>query len=141
MMNDDILEYGIVKESINGSATVLLSENESCSECTAKIFCRTDDNKQRVLIVKDDIGVSAGSHVLISVSSSQLLKMSFLLYGIPLLLFMTAIIGGTFLFDQDSEIYSALLAVGSLAAWYFIFSSSEKKKSRTFSRIVSKIND
>lgn len=140
-MNEDILEYGIVKESVDGSAIVVLSENDNCSECTAKIFCKTDENKQRELVVKDDIGVSAGSHVLISVSGSQLLKMSFLLYGIPLLLFMTAVIGGNFLFDHNSEIYSALLAVGSLAAWYFIFSSSEKKKSRTFSRIVSKIQD
>lgn len=131
-MKEELFESGIVLKSGGGIAEIAVKENSSCEECSAKIFCSPQNNKLRTLLVSDTLGTHPGDEVRISVKGEEILKATFLLYGIPLFLILTGIILGMELFKsyKYAELYSFLSGV-FLSGIYFI---ALKNKSIVFSQ-------
>ncbi len=92
MYTEKLTEEGIVKESKDGIATIVISNSDNCEECTAKLYCKPGNSSERSLTVKDTFGVIAGDKVRVSIKGSQILRVSFLIYGIPLILITGRII-------------------------------------------------
>ncbi|HQF41400.1 MAG TPA: SoxR reducing system RseC family protein, partial [Ignavibacteriaceae bacterium] len=84
MFKEELYEEGIVKESKNGFATVIITGSDHCEECTAKLYCKPGNSNERSLIVSDPYGAKSGDKVRVSIKGSKLISASFLLYGIPL---------------------------------------------------------
>jgi sigma-E factor negative regulatory protein RseC len=121
VQNENIIEKGIVISSGNGHAEIALIQTGACEECSAKIFCKPSENKDsKILEVEDSFGVEVGDEVDIEINGSDVLKASFMLYGIPLILIIFGIVIGMDFFHSTKlpELLSFIFAIG-LTSLYF----------------------
>ncbi len=121
MQSETIVEKGIVLKTDKGYAEIALIEEGSCEECSAKIFCKPAEKKDsKILEVEDPFGVQPGDEVQIQIAGEAILKASFLLYGMPLILIILGIISGISFFAETAlpELFSFLFGIG-LTALYF----------------------
>jgi sigma-E factor negative regulatory protein RseC len=128
MYNEELTEEGIVKESKDGIATVVISNSDNCEECTAKLYCKPGNTKQRSLTVNDPLGVNVGDSVKVSIKGSQILRVSFLIYGMPLILILAGLFLGMQFFRIHKELFSTLLAVGFVSIYILIILFINKKR-------------
>lgn len=119
MYTEELTEEGIVKESKDGIATIVISNSDYCEECTAKLYCKPGNSDERSLIVKDPFGVKTGDKVKVMIKGSRLISVSFFIYGIPLILLLAGLIVGMKIFSENKEILSTLLSI-VLVAFYFL---------------------
>ena len=132
MYTEELTEEGIVKESKDGIATIVISNSDQCEECAAKLYCKPGNSNERSLVVKDPFGVKAGDKVKVMIEGSKLIRVSLLLYGIPLLLLLLGLIFGMEIFTENKEILSTFLAFAIVAVYILVFwLGSKKKKSST----------
>ena len=140
-MHEELFEEGIVLKSSGGIAEIALKENDSCEECSAKIFCSPQKNKLRKLEVSDPFGTLPGDEVRISVRGKEVLKASLLLYGVPLFLILTGIFLGMNLFKnyKYAELYSFLGGISLSGLYFYIMflKTSKKRQNKTLSKIIS----
>ncbi len=139
-MKEELIEEGIVISAENGTAIIDLLMNESCEDCSAKIYCSPSGSKKRSLTVRDPFGVKPGDSVRISVGGSKLLAASFFLYGFPLLLLIAGIMFGINYFDSNKELLSSLLGASMLAAYYLaviIYSKLKKQTDYSMPEIIT----
>ena len=128
MYTEKLTEEGIVKESKDGIATIVISNSDNCEECTAKLYCKPGNSSERSLTVKDTFGVVAGDKVRVSIKGSQILRVSFLIYGIPLILILAGLFFGMQFFQIHKELFSTLLAVGFVSIYILIILFIDKKR-------------
>lgn len=135
---EELIEEGIVTEVKNGIALISITPSNSCEECSAKIFCHTE-NKIRSVIAKDPYGVKAGDKVQIVIRGRNVVFASLLLYGFPLIILIASIFIGMNLFKNNSEILSTITAI-ALVGIYFLFvyflSQSKRNKNKFLPRIT-----
>lgn len=83
-------EIGQVVEIKDDLAKIQIKRTEACEKCGA---CDMGQSQMMETMAKNDIFAKVGDQVEIEAESVNILKAAFILYGIPLVLFMT----GTFL--------------------------------------------
>jgi len=139
MYNEELTEEGIVKESKDGIATIVVSDSDNCGECSAKIYCKPGNSTERSLTVKDPFGANAGDRVRVSIKGSQILRVSFLIYGIPLILILAGLFFGMQFFQINKELYSTLTAFGLVSIYVvitFFISKNRNHITRSYPEIV-----
>jgi positive regulator of sigma E activity len=139
MYKEELYEEGIVKESKDGIATIVISDSNNCDECTAKFYCKPGNSNERSLTAKDPFGVHVGDKVRVSIKGGKILFAASLLYGIPLIIVIAAVIIGVQIFISNKELLASLAAVTLVSIYSFIFSYLLKKKKNrvsSFSEIV-----
>lgn len=130
-MSEELYEDGIVKEVKDGIAFVILKGSDQCSACTAKNICKPGEEHDKTLTVKDPFGVRPGDAVRIAIKGKNILKASFLLYGIPLILFLAGIYAGMLYFNQQRELRGTVLGFLLTVAYAVILKIiSDKKKNK-----------
>lgn len=127
MYTEELTEEGIVKESKDGIATIVISNSDYCEECTAKLYCKPGNSDERSLIVKDPFGVKTGDKVKVMIKGSRLISVSFFIYGIPLILLLVGLIIGMKIFTSNKELMSTLLSIGLVSIYLLIFWILSKK--------------
>jgi sigma-E factor negative regulatory protein RseC len=128
MHTEELTEEGIVKESKDGIATIVISNSDNCEECTAKLYCKPGNSNERSLTVKDTLGVVAGDKVRVSIKGSQILRVSFLIYGVPLMLILAGIFFGMQFFQIHKELFSTFFAIGLVSIYLLIIHFIDKKR-------------
>ena len=128
MYTEKLTEEGIVKESKDGIATIVISNSDNCEECTAKLYCKPGNSNERSLTVKDTFGVVVGDKVRVSIKGSQILRVSFLIYGISLILILVGLFFGMQFFQIHKELFSTLFAVGLVSIYILIILFIDKKR-------------
>lgn len=133
MFTEELIEEGIVTEVKNGIALVSITPSNSCEECSAKIFCHSENNTKNVT-ARDTYGVKTGDKVQISIKGRNVVAASFLLYGLPLILLIAGTFGGMNFFKENSELLSALsgLALVGIYFLFFYFLSHSKQRENKF---------
>jgi sigma-E factor negative regulatory protein RseC len=129
MYKEELYEDGIVKESQNGFATIIISDSDHCVECSAKLYCKPGNSNERSLTAADPYGVHPGDKVRVSISGRKILSAAFLLYGIPLILLMAGLLFGSKIFSYHQELFSTLLAIMLISIYLiglFFFSKHNK---------------
>lgn len=120
-MSEILEEHGVVLETSRGVAVVRIERAADCEECSAKLLCRTTPASERVLTIRDDIGVAVGDAVEIHVRGTSVLRASMLLYGVPLLLLLAGVVAGMRVWapaGMPREAWSALVGVVLAALWF-----------------------
>lgn len=114
--------YGLVIETKNKTAVVKVVRQSSCGgNCSS---CGACGNREIHATVNNDAGAKKGDVVRIVSSTSQVLKTAFLLYFLPVLLFILIYLVLSPITGTVFSICTAFLLVGLL---YFILKRSEKK--------------
>lgn len=93
---ETLLEEGLVLSSHPGgpgpgTAHVRLLAGEHCEGCPASAVCKPGGDEARTLEVSDPLGSRPGDRVRIRVMGSAVLRASFLVYGLPLLLLLLGV--------------------------------------------------
>lgn len=73
---------------------VVVQSREECGSCSLAQFCATTREPSATLTVVCPIDVSPGDRVEISIDDSLILKVSAIMYGVPLLAFLAGVFGG-----------------------------------------------
>lgn len=126
-MSEEFYEEGIVKDVKDGLASVIVNESSACESCAAKVVCKTGDEDSKILTAKDPIGVHQGDKVRVAVKGKNILAASFLLYGLPLILFLAGIFAGLNYFSSQKELWGTILGFGLIAVYAVILSFLSNK--------------
>ncbi len=100
-------------------ATVRLLASDQCEGCPASCVCRPAGGDRRLMDVLDPIGVTVGDRVQVAVPGGAVLRASFLVYGLPLLLLLLGVGLGTRIWPATEpmrDLWSFLVGVGLAAA-------------------------
>jgi sigma-E factor negative regulatory protein RseC len=98
---ESLIEEGVVLavtpagDGRSARALVRLAAGDHCEGCPASVVCRPASDDRRLLEVVDSIGVAVGDQVRVAVPGGAVLKASFLVYGLPLLLLLAGVWLGT----------------------------------------------
>jgi positive regulator of sigma E activity len=104
-------------------ARVRLLAGDHCEGCPAGAFCRPTGDERRLMDVLDPVGVKVGDHVQVAVPGGAILKASFLIYGLPLLLLLVGVGLGTLIWPAGEhlrDLWSFLLGAalaGAAVPW------------------------
>lgn len=110
-------EIGIVESIENGMATIVTTMPEECGTCKSSCDSKKPDNKVSVDIAgfKD---IKVGDRVAVEIPSSNVLKACFLLYILPLLIFIGFAVLAFGL--TDNTLISAISAIASIIISYIV---------------------
>ncbi|HSD63581.1 MAG TPA: SoxR reducing system RseC family protein [Ignavibacteriaceae bacterium] len=128
MLEEEIIEEGIVNSVKNGMAEIFLTGSGYCESCTAKIVCRNVDSGKKSLTVDNNFGGKVGDKVRISVKGKRILQATFLLYGFPVFIILFGILAGMQIFND--ELVASLMGLGAAGLFFFFvyFFYKNKKK-------------
>lgn len=133
MYAEELTEEGIVKESKDGVATIVISDSENCKECTAKLYCKPGNSNERSLVVRDPYETKPGDKVKVSIQGSKILSASFMIYGIPLILLIGGLLLGMQIFNGSKELLSTLFALGLITVYTFFLFVFYRKRNHIIS--------
>jgi len=139
MTTETLIEEGVVLESREGKAVVALVRGNNCHTCGAKPFCKPEDADKNKLSVLDPYGTSPGDTVKISVEGKTIVRASFTLYGLPLLILISSIVVGLHFFTPSpfAEGYAFLTGIFLTAIYYIgLFKIASKRNMSTFPKII-----
>jgi sigma-E factor negative regulatory protein RseC len=111
-----ITENGIIKEIRNDRALVKVQRGSACGRCRSRGACRTMNDKEMLVEVINDLHAQVGDEVEISLPTGSFLKISFLVYFVPVVALVAgAILGGELApsYNWDANLASA--CAGGLA--------------------------
>jgi sigma-E factor negative regulatory protein RseC len=130
-------EEGIVTKVNSSTAWVKCTKSAACESCSAKGFCNTMGGSRRNDDVEveaiNTVGAKVNDRVSICFETSSLLKVSFLVYMIPLLFLILGVIVGdkiAVLFNYDQSIFSVLAGFLFLFAAFFFVKAKGKELSK-----------
>ena len=105
-------------DSVAATARVRLLAGEHCEGCPASSLCRPETGDRRIMEVADPVGVSVGDRVRVAVPGDAVMRASFLVYGLPLLLLLLGVWLGTLVWGPEvalRDLWSFLLGAGLAA--------------------------
>jgi len=137
-------EQAIVVDVSGRQISVETDRQSTCGHCSAKNGCGSallgkffDRNKQH-LVVETDLDLAIGDRILLGLDESALLRGSFIVYAVPLLLMLLLpIIISQFVLSEIVSILSAVVgfSVGIIYVKYF---SVVARQGDNFSPVVLK---
>lgn len=127
-------EEGIVKEATGRKALVRVMKTSACDHCGSRSSCHILSDREMIVEVPNDLHAKEGDHVELRVPPGSLLKLSLLVYFLPVvLLIVGAYAGGAWarsfgLQPTAASIIGAGLAMG--IAFYILrwFDRGERER-------------
>jgi sigma-E factor negative regulatory protein RseC len=128
-------EEGIVTKVNSSTAWVKCTKCAACESCSAKGFCATVGGSDDIVEVEaiNTAGAKGGDRVTISFETSSLLKVSFLVYMIPVLFLVLGVVIGDKIaevFNYDQSIFSVLGGFLFLFSAFFVVKTKGKELSK-----------
>jgi sigma-E factor negative regulatory protein RseC len=92
-----VTEQGVIERVSGQKAMVRIEKTSACATCESRGGCEVGSDKNMVVEVANDLGVGKGDYVELSVPSGAFLKLSLLVYILPVVALMAgAFAGGAF---------------------------------------------
>lgn len=79
-------EEGIVKEATSEKAVIRIMKTSACDHCGSRSSCHVLSDREMVVEVSNDLQAKVGDHVELRVPPGSLLKLSLLVYFLPVAL-------------------------------------------------------
>jgi len=99
------IEEGVIEKVTKRKAWVRIQQSSACATCESRGTCDVTSEKRLVIEVANDLQAKIGDRVQLSIPESSLLKLSFLVYFLPVLALLVGAILGERLapfFDVES---------------------------------------
>ena len=88
-------EEGIVKEATSKKAVIRIMKTSACDHCGSRSSCHVLSDREMVVEVSNELRAKVGDHVELRVPPGSLLKLSLLVYFLPVAsLVIGAYVGG-----------------------------------------------
>lgn len=105
-----LTEEGIIENVLGDRATVLLRRSAACAHCESQGACEVADENSMHVVLKNELHAHVGDQVEISLPSHSLLKLSFVVYFVP----VVALVAGAALGDSWSPMLGMKAATGAI---------------------------
>ncbi len=118
-----VTEEGIIEKISRDKAMVRMQQRSACAACSSKDGCRVSSDKAVMIEVVNDLQAQVGDRVEISMGSASLLKVSFLVYFIPVLALIVGALAGDYLarpLHMQASLASILGAVIAMGITFYI---------------------
>jgi|GEM_PF-1387377 len=128
-------EVGVVEEVRGEEVVVRLNPGKHCESCEAKGICHPGQNQERLIIVKNFSQLSKGEVVEIGIPEKELLKISFLVYILPILsMIVFSTLSYYFLpqLNLDRSLCSFIIGILALFFTYFPLRKIDKARRSSF---------
>ena len=130
-----VTEEGIVTKIDSSTAWVKCAKSAACESCKAKDFCDTVEGSDDDVEVEaiNAVGAKINDRVAISFKMSSLLKVSFLVYMVPVLVLILGVVIGdkiARIFNYDQSIFSIITGFLFLLAAFFFVKAKGKDLAR-----------
>ncbi|MBF0201045.1 MAG: SoxR reducing system RseC family protein [Desulfamplus sp.] len=145
-----ITKEGVVTATLGKDVLVKTIRSKSCDACSAKDSCGEASGFQEMTVkIENSLNASAGDHVVVGFRTAPLLKITFMLYILPVILLITGAAAGDKLaaiINTDPSV-TALIAGGiSLVIAFVIIrlinnSLKDKKEFQPFLKRFSRKNE
>jgi sigma-E factor negative regulatory protein RseC len=129
-----IEEEGVVAEVEGDTAKVAILKKSACESCAASGVCHPGD--QEFMEAANPLGAKKGQRVKVVVAPQMYLKASIILYGIPMVVFVTAAILGKnlalkFGAEADSDLWAFIAGMTCLFVSFIFIRAYSKKVEKT----------
>jgi sigma-E factor negative regulatory protein RseC len=115
-----IREEGIVESISQGKAVVRIQKGGQCASCSSREGCGVSGGGDMQIDVANELGAKVGDRVEISLPTYSLMKLSLLVYFLPVLaLILGAYLGrlaGAEIFQSDSAVISVSCGAVAMGA-------------------------
>jgi sigma-E factor negative regulatory protein RseC len=111
-------EEGVIKKTSDQMAVVRIEKSSCCTSCDSRGSCEVLSDKEVLVEVRNDLQAKVGDRVVLSVTARSLLKLSLLVYLMPIVaLIIGAYAGGVWARSLDMQsalpsIVGGILAMG-----------------------------
>jgi sigma-E factor negative regulatory protein RseC len=95
-----MLQTGTVKKILDSEAIVEVKRDSACKHCPVHKICFPDDCDTMDVTALNEIGAQEGQKVKIYLKPSILLRYSFIVYIVPLIIMFIGLFLGSFLYDK-----------------------------------------
>ncbi|CAN2041532.1 sigma-E factor negative regulatory protein RseC [Candidatus Magnetomoraceae bacterium gMMP-15] len=131
-------EEGLVYKETQDTVWIKTQRAKTCEHCAAHDDCKTSGSKlsEMEVEVSNTVGAKLGDRVMLTMPTSSLLQLSFLMYVVPII---TMIIGGIigqklapyFQFDETNAAVISSIAFFLITLWIIrLFSNKLAKKNK-----------
>lgn len=114
-------EKGIIEKTDKGKAFVRVERNSACDHCESKGMCQVDNEREMVVEVENLLGGGPGDQVEIMVPTGTFMKISLMVYMLPVLAFMFGAFMGDNLAEKLSLNPSLAAIIGGTVLMLIIF--------------------
>ena len=129
-----VTEEGVIDSTFRQKAVVRIQRSSACAHCQSRGACEVISDKEMIIEVPNDLQAKDGDVVEISIPTRSLLKLSLLVYFLPI----SSLVIGAGLGGEFAEVFRLRPAVASIlgggiamAATFYLLkklnSSAEKK--------------
>jgi len=111
-----VTEKGIIEKILNQKAVVRIRKGSQCASCNSKGACQALNDRDMLIEVANDLQAKKGDHVEISVPTRSLLKLSLVVYLLPIAaLIIGAYAGGSLAHSFHVQANLASIMTGGFA--------------------------
>ena len=117
------IEEGVVQEASKRKALVRIQQGSACATCGSRDSCDISSGDNMTIEVSNELQAKIGDRVQISLPESSLLKLSFLVYLLPVIALVAGACVGAELakvFDMDSTLTSVVAGCSAMAIVFCI---------------------
>ena len=141
-MNQD----GYIVEIIDEDTAIMrMMRLSACAKC-GKCMNAASESEEILVEVDNAIGAKVGDHVMVSMEHINVMKATFLVYVIPMILLIVGILGSYYAlnamgFAGATEIVAAVIGIALMGLSYIYLKINDKKfkESREYVPVVTKI--
>ena len=105
-----VTEEGVIERVFQQRAEVRIRKSSACANCESRDGCEILSGKEILIEVANDLEAKVGDHVEISVSTGSLLKLSLLVYFVPIVALVIGASAGS-LWAQSFGVGSTLASI------------------------------
>jgi sigma-E factor negative regulatory protein RseC len=111
-----ITERGVIEKVIRQKAWVRIQKGAACASCSQRGTCRMESDRPTIVEVDNELSAKDGDWVEVSMPTRSLMKISFVVYFIPVLaLVVSALIGAQWAASLQISPTAAAIASGAIA--------------------------
>jgi sigma-E factor negative regulatory protein RseC len=138
-------EEGIVKKITGKTASVLVKRSEMCTECSSQGACKTlGGGKDLMVDAINNINAKEGERVLLNIDSSSAIKLTFIVYMLPVIMLLAGSIAGIQIGNNisfDPELLAVLLGLGGFILSFFgiIIYGKKQKDNKDYMPVLIKV--
>ena len=129
----------ILEESKNGMIVLLKKERpDACQHCNAKMLCGIKDDFMFQALNLSSVELKKGDLVEYQLPEVSVIKLSFLVYSVPLIVFLLTVSLSLMIFP-DKEYLSLFISLITMMFTFFIVGLYDRKKFSLGNRKLPKI--
>jgi len=111
-----ITERGVIEKVTRQKARVRIRKGSACASCAQRSACHIDSDRPMLVEVDNELGAKDGDWVELSMPSKSLMKISFVVYFVPVLaLVVSALIGAEWAESIQISPTAAAMVSGAVA--------------------------